>query len=493
MKRMVAALLSILVSSVWTSAPAAGQSGTAKGPQPVVVRDLEAGRHTLKAKPPQQQDTAVEPSITVNPENPLNVVVGFQAGRVDAGCAQTLGYATTFDGGKTWKTGVLPKLTIANGGTTPLASDPVVAFGPENTVYFNSLLCEDNGNDLGFSVSEDGGKTWSDPIVVPPERTFPNDDKNWIIVDNEDAPGHHLGRIYLVWDQIAPVVAMYSDDKAQTWHGPFVIYEGQGIGTWPLIMPNGDLAVIFNTLADPVPPLPPEPESTTEIDKHVISFAPGAGQVPTGGPLAFQPPITVSNDAGVDSRQQRAGEGLPQAGVDAKTGRIYVTWADARFSNKPVNDVVVTWSDNGVTWTPPMKINPGKPSSFMEHFTPALSVGEDGVVRVAYRRQRQSEDLAKFSPFVDTIYRESRDGGETWTRRLFVNKNVRTDVRFAAFSRNSAFLGDYHQMAVAGSWAYVVRCEAFRLRPGEPAIFPPKVHHQRAWVAVVDSDGNGRM
>lgn len=206
----------LLLGSLNGPVVARPQARAAAAETPKVLQDHQAAKHKLVAVPPQQPDTNVEPSIAVNPKDPLNAVAGYQSGRVDAGCAQTLGYATTFDGGKTWKSAPLPKLTVANGGTYPLASDPVVAFGPDNTVYFNSLMCGDAGNDLAFSVSKDGGKTWGDPTLVPTERTFSMDDKNWILVDNSKAPGHHYGRVYMVWDNIAPVVVMYSDDQAET-------------------------------------------------------------------------------------------------------------------------------------------------------------------------------------------------------------------------------------------------------------------------------------
>ncbi|MFN2543872.1 MAG: hypothetical protein ABR600_04765, partial [Actinomycetota bacterium] len=93
-------------------------------------------------------------------------------------------------------------------------------------------------------------------------------------------------------------------------------------------------------------------------------------------------------------------------------------------------------------------------------------------------------------------------GGQTWTAPLLVNTGsipellptavpVRTDIHFAAYSRSSAFLGDYSEVAPAGSWTYIVRCEAYRISPNDPVGFPPKIHHQRAWVAVVDTDGDG--
>lgn len=491
---MRAVALALLVVSL-TTAPAVPADAKSLGPR--VVRDAEAGRHTLEAEGQQQQDTATEASISVNPHNPRNAVTVFQAGRVDAGCAQTLGYATTFNGGKTWSYGAFPKLTVANGGTYPLASDPVVAFGPGNVVYANHLMCEETGNDLAISVSTNGGKTWGNPITVPTERTLPLDDKNWITVDTQSGPGHHPGRLYLVWDNVAPVVAMYSDDLAKTWNGPFVVYPGQGIGVVPLVMPNGDLTVVFNGFY-PVPAVlagTSDPGDLAGPSKFMVVTAPSAGSVPTGGPLVFTPPTTVATYRGTDVRVHRAGEDLPTAAADPKTGRLYAGWSDNRFRTDEVNDVVITHSDDGgITWSPVTRVNRGPSDDYVEHFTPAMAVGNDGIVRIAYRQQRQAvqaSDIPLDTPFVDTVYQQSTDG-VSFTKPLKVNRRVRTDMRFACFSRESAFLGDYAGVAVHGSWAYVVHPEAYRLNKREPADWPPAVHHQRIWVGVVDSDGNGR-
>lgn len=474
-----------------------GSRGPASPPakrQPGVIRDVQAGIDCLAPITPEQQaDTTVEPSITVNPSDPQNAVALYQEGRVDAGCAEATGFATTTNAGWTWTFGELPNLTTATGGEIPLASDPVVAFGPNDIVYANTLLCLEDSNDLAISVSRDGGLTWGDPIRLHVNDTLPLTDKNWMVVDNSDAPGHHLGRIYLVWDNIAPVVAAYSDDEGQTWQGPFVIYSGQGLGTIPLVMPNGDLAVVFGTLASPLPPIHADPgdyedEVLDEIDKLVLVLIEGAGSVPTGAPLAASPPLTVAADAGQDVRRQRAGEGLPSAAVDPETGRIYVAWTDARFRTDEANDTVLTSSaDGGLTWSGPTRVNSGPPDDFVDRFTPAIAVEPDGNLVIAYRVQYEAAEVEDFSPFVDTFLQRSTDGGETFSAPQRVN-SVRTDVRFAAFSRASAFLGDYSQVASAGPLTYIVRTEAFQLSRNEPATFPPTVHHQRTWVAVVSAE-----
>lgn len=463
--------------------------------KPFVFTDRLAGSDDMKAHPPEQPDTTIEPSIAVNPANPDNAVAVYQEGRVDGGGAEDNGWATTFDGGKHWIHGDLPKLTRDVGGQFDRASDAVVAFGPNNVVYANSLVFDDTTNNalrsgLTVNVSTDGGRTWGDPILLQDDDGAGLNDKNWIVVDNGQGPGHHHGRVYVVWDRVVPVLATYSDDRGKTWlPAPSLIYSGQGIGAMPMVMPNGDLAVAFLTDVALAPTLHPNPgddlaEPIPGVSKMVISVARGAGGLPTGTPLVFTPPTSVGVFEGNSIRQQRAG-GLPTADVDPRTGRIYVSWEDGRFRTDSANDVVLTWSDDeGTTWTPVRVVNPGTPGDWIDRYNPAVGIGPDGSVRIAYRARREAAAVKDFSPYVDTFYQRSLDGGRTFSAPLRVNR-VRTNVDFAAFSRNGAFLGDYHQVAVAGARTYVVRCEAYAPSPDAPATFPPTVHHQTTWVAVV--------
>src|SRR5206468_3455407 len=146
-------------------------------------------------------------------------------------------------------------------------------------------------------------------------------DKNWIVVDNGSGSGHHAGRIYAVWDRVAGVFYRYSDDKGATWSQLGVVYPGQGIGAYPLVQPNGDLAVVFDTLAYPLPQLSGTSPDETQgelfdtSDRLLVAVAHGAGSVPTGAPLAFAPPTTVATYDGNGVADQRAG-GLPAAAVD---------------------------------------------------------------------------------------------------------------------------------------------------------------------------------
>lgn len=464
-----------------------------------VVRDVEAARDLVPATGDFQEDTTTEPSIAVNPTDPLHVVTVYQGGRHEDGGAQFNGFATSFDGGVTWTFGPLPKLTIDTGGSFyDRASDPVVAFGPGgNAVYALSLLVRTIDpetivptTDLGLSISRDGGRTWGDPIVIPNPVASPIDDKPWFTVDRGTGAGHHTGRLYLAWSASAVPSAMYSDDEGQTWFGPFSV-PNAGAGMIPLVMPNGDLAAV-SVKGGNFRPEQCGQKNEFGGDDYLISLARGAGAVPTGGSLQFSSPTTIAQGCFVDVELLREGDGLPTAAVDAR-GRIYVAWTDTRFRTDEAHDIVLSSSDDGTNWSPVRRVNPGATDDFLEHVTPALAAGSDGIVRLSYRTHQQTKRAKNSPPFVDTVYQQSLDGGSTWSGPLVVNTTP-TDIRFAAFTFfEEAFLGDYNEVAVAGSWAYVVRAEAFQLDPSEPATFPATVTHQRTFVAVVDSDGDGTL
>ncbi|HST67627.1 MAG TPA: sialidase family protein [Mycobacteriales bacterium] len=165
-----------------------------------------------------------ETSIAVNPFNPRNIVAGANDYRVFVEREQrndSTGWAyTSFDGGRTWKNQVLPGLTVATGATGALtamdsAGDPVIAFGPRNTVYYGNIVFSrgapaDGGteapNGIVVSVSHDGGAHWDRPTIIqldgvdaagnPTPTTFFND-KIWMAADKLS------GRVYVTWTRFA--------------------------------------------------------------------------------------------------------------------------------------------------------------------------------------------------------------------------------------------------------------------------------------------------
>jgi hypothetical protein len=492
----------VVLAPVLLAAPA-GQAATVTAGQPILLRDHLAGFDALaKHVAPEQADTTIEPSIAVNPKNPLNAVLGFQVGRVDGGGDATNGYATTFDGGKTWKNGLIPGLTTGHGGTFDRASDAVVAFGDHNQVYFSSLIFNDtSGGGLQSAIvnntSLDGGKTWGPVDIVQNDPGGGLNDKNWVVVDNGTEGGHHHGRVYVTWDRVAGVIVKYSDDQGKTWVPASPVYApngyaGQGISAYPVVKPNGDLFVAFMSQAAP-PAITLGPgdelgEAVSGLSKVSSATFVGAGTIPTGVPLPQAVVASVRTYTGNSVRHQRAGS-LLSADVDPVTGRIYVVWEDSYFRTDAANDAVLAWSDNGFQWSNPVRVSPGKTNDNLDHYNPSVAVHKDGTVDVIWRQRQESASnlVDSYSRDVNTYLARSNDHGLHFGTPLKVDL-APSDVRFGAFSRGGLFQGDYDQVATSGGLTYVVRCESYA--PSSRAVAPDvpsatTLHHQTTWVAVV--------
>jgi hypothetical protein len=508
-------LLTALIAAALLPAVPASAAGRR---HPSLVHDGQTGHSRLPAlyRPVpgdanpddgySQPDTQIEPSIAVNPANPRNAVAVYQEGRFADGGAYTIGYATTFDAGRTWTYGELPKLTRngSQGGPWERASDAVVAFGPHNLVYANALDIDFNsGNGLhsgvSVNVSRDGGRHWSAPVFIQDDSLGvpATNDKNWIVVDTSSAPGHHAGRVYVVWDRVAPILYDYCDhdcDRLSNWlpdmqQLPGIVSPDQGVGAIPVIQRDGGLGVVVETIAPGLPPALAAPSV-------VYMSAPLAGSTPYPAPLAFLPPVQIAADDSSGVAGQRASGGLPSAAVDPRTGTLYAAWDDARFRADGVNDAVISRSsDDGLTWSPPRRVDQGAIDDKIDHYDVAVAAGSDGRVHLMWRQRDESGRGPLFSPLVDTFYAESYDGAATFTRPLRVD-TVPSDVRYDAFSRGGAFEGDYNEIASWGPYTYVVRCQGRPRYRGEPAALAPadatslrlarRGHqHQAAWVAVV--------
>jgi len=165
-----------------------------------------------------------EPDVNVDPRNPMHLVAS--SNDYDSNGDE---FYTSFDGGRTWRTG---DMSLEDDGR--IGSDPVTVFDVKHdTVIHSSLNFKFDGGDgdLVVSLSDDGGLHWGKPVVVSdgqgvgtaPTQLF--NDKEWMVTDNNPA-SPHFGRTYLTWSLFvshngnyasSAIYESHSDNGGRTW------------------------------------------------------------------------------------------------------------------------------------------------------------------------------------------------------------------------------------------------------------------------------------
>ena len=145
----------------------------------------------------------------------------------------------------------------------------------------------------------------------------------------------------------------------------------------------------------------------------------------------------------------RGGDGVPNATVDRRTGKLYAVWQDSRFSGKKRDDILLTSSSRTRvrTWSAPVKVN-DTPAGAQGAFTPTVKVDADGRVGVLYYDLRDDATPQGRHLHDDRVDRVSRPTAATRSGRA---ERVAPDFDHA-FAANAGgfFLGDYQGLGVTG-------------------------------------------
>lgn len=326
------------------------------------------------------------------------VVAAFQAGRFYDGGASNIGWATSTDNGASWTHGVLPDTTIYAGGKFPRISDPSVAYDAKHDAWLvGALAIGNNGQTLVVSRSLNGGLVWQNPVSVSGADS--GYDKTWITCDN-GASSPYRGNCYLMWDDAGAgglVLASTSSDGGAGWSAPVTIAGTSGVGVQPLSQPNGTLIVPY------------------------FGFDGGMYSVRSiNGGASWQTPHLITRIADHTVAGNLRSEALPSAEIDG-SGKIYLVWQDCRFIKQcRANDLVLTTSDDGVTWSPVKRIPLDGKKSGVDHFIPGIAADPNtsGVTAhlalTYYYYDRTACSTATCQ--LNVAYSTSTNGGATWSK-----------------------------------------------------------------------------
>ncbi|HET9323893.1 MAG TPA: sialidase family protein [Gaiellaceae bacterium] len=395
-----------------------------------VASDCETVARVIARDPyraPAQHATIAEPDSF---SWASTVVATFQVGRFRDGGAVDIGWATSRDAGRTWRSGRLPALTVASSpkGPWPRASDPVVAYDAVHGSWLIASLAFRNDSSAVVVSRSPDGLAWSAPVTVM-EAPSPALllDKEWIVCDN-GAASPYRGSCYAVYSDFrsARLEFQASRDGGLTWESQVAAPEnagrrsivGEGApGPQPVVQPDGDLIVPY-------------------FDEDRMASVRSAD-----GGRSFSAPVTISATRFKRTPSLRSLP-LPSAEVDA-AGTVYVVWTDCgRSPSCSFDDLLLSRSEDGVAWSQPTRV-PTRPRGSRAHYVlPGLGVDTANTGRIAIAYYAYGP-----GPLLDAGFVSSANGGRTWrpARRL----NAQTMRLGWIADAGGAMVGDY----ISTSWA----------------------------------------
>jgi hypothetical protein len=359
----------------------------------VVSRRLSVDPST---NPAGQHETAVEPADAAWGST---VVAAYQVGRFGTGGASFIGFAVSNDAGRTWTRGLLPAVTVESTPPGPerAASDPSVAYDAAHNAWLISTLTIEQGGTRVMVAHSSDGLHWSDPVTA---ASGPALDKDWITCDN-GASSPFRGRCYALYtdDNENTTVSQSSDDGGVTWSAP-VRAGGILVGTQPAVLADGTLVTIAGDFAG-------EEARSGAIDSLRSA---------DGGATFTETTLATLKSASNDPMRAIS---LPSMTVDA-AGELYATWGDCRFrASCTANDLVLSTSFDGVTWSPPTRIPTAPVSSTLDAMIPGIGADPTQPGHIAL-------DYAYFTPGscaagackLGIGFLQSANGGQSWTKPL---------------------------------------------------------------------------
>jgi hypothetical protein len=385
-----------------------------------------------------QHQTEVEPDTFASGST---IVSAFQVGRFTDGGSSNIGFATSTNSGSSWTNGFLPGITKIVNPANPYdrVSDPAVAFDARHNVWIISSLAitTSGGSVLGAAVivnrSTDGGLTWGNPVVVHAASGGENLDKNWSVCD-DTASSPFFGNCYTEWDNNGSGNLIHmstSTDGGLTWGSQKnTANSATGLGGQPLVQPNGTVIVPINNANETA----------------VLAF------ISTNGGGSWSSTVTVTAvRAHVEAGGLRSGP-LPTAEIDG-AGKVYVVWSDCRFeSGCRANDLVMSTSTNGTTWTAVVRIPANTVGSGVDHFIPGLAVdkgtsGSTAHLVAAFYYYPVSN--CGSSCQLNVGFSSSVNGGASWTTTTNITGPM--TLSWLPTTTQGRMVGDYISTSFAGT------------------------------------------
>jgi hypothetical protein len=422
--RLACTLCLVLIISKSFSPAQPANSDPALSPAP--------GARSIRINP--QPGYFNEPSIAVNPNNPQQLATAFQT---DASVAYSQ------DGGLRW--------TIAE-GTAPVdyhrSADVSITYDHRGRAFLCYIAFDKLGtmnywahgatrNGIFVRHSPDGGKTWESTaatvIAHNSDPGIPFEDKPYIVADTTRS--RYAGTLYVGWTQFSLqksiILFSRSTDGGVTWSKPIEISTHEGLPRDETGSVEGFSGAVGG-------------DGTVYVawaDGSEIAFASSRDG---GRTFSRSRSILHTAPSYFDVFRVSRGNGFPQIGIDPRTNRLFVVWAD--YSNGDIDVFSSTSTNKGKSWSAAVRVNSDSVHNGADQFMQWLAVDSvDGSANVIFYDRRADPENRKAT----IVLARSTDGGHSFTNYAWDS---------TPFDPDEEFIGDYSGIAalsgkVYGAWA----------------------------------------
>ena len=370
-----------------------------------------------------------------------NVVIGYNdAGSIATAGGHFTGWSYSSDGG----------VTFTDGGTLPNsaagdAGDPVlVRNNTTGRIYFITLGFN-NPNVIQVFHSDNNGVSWSAPVNGTPGGSI--EDKPWVEVDNFAGSGN--GNIYLLSRRFGAGGGIYffrSTDNGATFGptGGTLIVSGLQ-GAYIAVGPDHSVYA-FYWAGTSLRMRRSTDQGLTFSAPVIVATLIGGG---TNGDLGL---TGIRNGLGTPSAFRSSK--FPHAAVNPVSGHIYVTYPNNPAGPDKTDVFYVLSTDNGATWSAPVKINDDATTT--DQWQPTVAVSPNGQ-QIGFFYYSRQEDAANNNLFKYYGRTGIVCGATVTLDPSFAVSNV---ASFPEFGRDGAvnltYMGDYNTVSATATDFHVV-------------------------------------
>jgi hypothetical protein len=382
----------------------------------------------------------------------------------DDGCCSTgiSGTSYSTDGGKTFHEILPPPFNDGSHGFN--SGDPIVVFNSKlNKFFAGDLAACSSGQGVGI-WSSPNGKKWTSESCAH-NGSF--DDRESMWVDNEPTSGTY-GRMYVSWNDYTTscgaggcLFVTYSDDGS-TWSTPLQVggtsslflrdvqITGTPAGTKRY---EGKNSAVFIASMD-------EGGGGNATRQNYMFKSLDGGKTWTSATLGprFNPAgdTTCGYFYQVNPIWRHMGWGEPAVGPN---GVVHYDYAGAGTNGDDGDIFYVRSTDNGKTWSKPIKLNTDKDAPHKTQWMPSLSADLNGNVTASWydRRKTTSTCNSVGDPGCnyERVGRQSNDNGASWGADITISTGIIPQPAQDDPSLVSCYAGDYDYDVALGKNAYV--------------------------------------